>query len=247
MNMTILRSMMMTSLRDKISLFYATLFPAGLFVGLGLYIDTPGYAPRLMVGVMALGALFWSMAGQSFQVLQQRNKGVYKLLRVAPLPSLSFIWWMIVARTILGVGMSGLIVLTGVLLFDIRVTAAGLAWSVLLLVAGSLCFTALGFSIANLARNEAQVNMISNLLYVPMVFGSEAFYSLEKAPAWLAAAGKAFPFQYLADGLNRTLVLGEALPLFPLLMLVLFTVIGLLLAVVTFRWEEHQAILGARG
>jgi len=247
MNATILRSMMMTSLRDRISLFYATLFPLGLFAGLGLSIDTPGYAPRLMVGVMALGTLFWSMAGQSFQVLQQRNKGVYKLLRVAPLKPLPFIWWMILARTILGVAMSGLLVLAGVLLFDIRVAVSGLANGLPLLVAGSLCFTALGFFVANLAKNEARVNMISNLLYVPMVLGSEAFYSLDRVPSWLAAAGRAFPFHYLVDGLQRTMISGGPLPVTALLMLALFTAAGLALAAATFRWDEHQPVLGAKG
>src|SRR5690606_7220661 len=247
MNLTLLRTMTTASLRDRISLFYATLFPLGLFAGLGYYIDTPGYAPRLMVGTIALGTLFWSMAGQSFQVLQQRNRGVYKLLRVAPLASLNFIWWMILARTVLGVAMNGLIVLAGALLFGIRVTAAGLGCGLLLLLAGSLSFTALGFFVANLAKNEAQVNMISNLLYIPMVFGSEAFYSLDKVPSWLAAAGRAFPFQYLVDGLQRTLVHGETLPAVPLLMLVLFTAAGLLLAAATFRWDEHQPVIGVKG
>jgi len=58
MNLTLLRTMTTASLRDRISLFYATLFPLGLFAGLGYYIDTPGYAPRLMVGTIALGTLF---------------------------------------------------------------------------------------------------------------------------------------------------------------------------------------------
>lgn len=246
MNGTIVKSMMVTSLRDRISLFYATLFPLALFIGLGFYIDTPGYVPRLMAGVMALGSLFWAMTGQSFQVLQQRNKGVYKLLRVSPLPSVSFIWWMTLARTVLGLAMSALILVAGMLVFDLNVTAAGLFGGGLLLFVGSLCFTALGFAVANLAGNEGQVSVINNLLYLPMVFGSEAFYSLERAPEWLAALGRLFPFQYLVEGLQRTLVHGDFLPVFPLVMLLLFTASGLALAAVTFRWDEHQPVVGAK-
>lgn len=239
MNVTIVKAMMMTSLRDRISLFYATLFPLALFIGLGLYIDTPDYAPRLMVGVIALGSLFWAMTGQSFQVLQQRNKGVYKLLRVSPLPTISFIWWMTLARTMLGIGMSGLLVIAGILVFDIPVTVSGLLGGGLLLVLASVCFTALGFAVANLAGNEGQVSIINNLLYLPMVFGSEAFYSLDRAPAWLATIGRLFPFQYLVEGLQQTLIRGYPPALFPLLMLLGFVLVSLLLAAVTFRWDEQ--------
>lgn len=47
---TIFKSMLLTSLRDKITLFYSALLPIGLLMGLGFYFDNTTYTPRLLKG-----------------------------------------------------------------------------------------------------------------------------------------------------------------------------------------------------
>jgi len=52
---TVIRMLLVTSLKDKISLFYSLMFPLLLMAGLGYYFDSPEYRERLLVGVIALG------------------------------------------------------------------------------------------------------------------------------------------------------------------------------------------------
>lgn len=241
--LTVFKTMLTTSLRDKISLFYATLFPVALLIGLGLYFDSPDYRPILLTGVMALSSLFWALQGIAFQVMEQRKKGVYKLLQLAPYPVVSFILTMTLARTLLGIGMNLLLLLTGFFVFGIKTSLIGLLLLIAVLAVGSLCFTCIGFLISNIARNEAQINMYSNLLYLPMIFTSEAFYSLNGAPDWIVTIGRCFPISHFVEGLRFALNANGTGILMPLLILIGFSAGAVLLSTLTFRWDSEQAVV----
>ena len=64
-----------------------------------------------------------------------------------------------------------------------------------LLVAGTLCFMALGLFAGAVARTtEGAVNM-ANFLVLPMAFLSGSFFPLEAAPPWLQTVSLALPLQ----------------------------------------------------
>lgn len=237
----IFRSMLITSIKDKITLFYAILFPILLLIGLGLYFDTPAYHETLLLGTLALSTLFWGVSGIAFQVHQQRNRGVYKLLRLAPFPTLSFILTMTLARTVLGIGINGIVYIAGVLFLKQQISILGTVSIFVLLTIGTLCFSCIGFFVANIAKNEGQINMISNLLFIPMLFGSEVFYSLDRAPEWVKVIGQCFPMDYLISGLQSAL--GNELNGHASGIVLLFTCAWAFLAVLTFRWDEHSTLL----
>ncbi|WP_010272842.1 hypothetical protein [Paenibacillus senegalensis] len=46
MTRTIFAAMLSSALKDKITLFYSLIFPLVLFIGLGIYLDTPEYQER---------------------------------------------------------------------------------------------------------------------------------------------------------------------------------------------------------
>jgi len=240
---TVFRMMLVTSLKDKITLFYALVFPILLMAGLGYYFDSPEYRERLLVGVIALSTLFWSVQGVAFQVYQQRNKGVYKLLKLTPFPTVSFVLALTLSRTLLGLCINAIILLIGAPMFGIALTFSGVIQLLAMLLSGMLCFTCLGFLVVNFARHEGQINMLSNLLQIPMVFGSEAFYSLSAAPEWLARVGKCLPFAYFVEGLQAA-AKADIRPWGVSMLIVLgFAFVILVLATLTFRWSpEHQEI-----
>lgn len=245
--MTIFKTMLITSLRDKITLFYSIIFPIGLLIGLGLYFDSEAYKPVLLTGVIALSSLFWGVSGIAFQVLWQRGRGVYKLLKLTPYPTVGFILHMAAARTFLGMAINLLIFLAGILFLNIDVPLNKIPAMLAVLAVGTWCFTCLGFFISNLANNEGQVNMISNIFFLPMIFGSNAFYSLDNAPEWLITAGKAFPLGYLVAGLRECMGIETGGSYFgALLSLLLFTAAFLLAAAVTFRWEAGDPLISRR-
>ena len=136
-----------------------------------------------------------------------------------------------------------LVIAVGVLVFGIAVSWQSVLLLVPGLVLGTLCFTFLGLTISNLAQNENQVAMLNNIVTLPMIFSSATFYSLNNAPAWVKTIGHVFPFSYLLDGEHAAFAGNAAEIVFPTLILLGFTVLAMLLAFVTFRWDPNAPIM----
>ncbi|WP_108670510.1 ABC transporter permease [Peribacillus acanthi] len=236
----IFRSMIVTSLRDRISVGYALVFPIVLLVGLGLYFDEGLMHVRILTGVTAISTIFWGMQGIAFQVHYQRNKGVYKLLKLTPMPIFSFVFIMTLARTVIGVVLNMTVWFIGVLFLKIDISMMSSISTLLLVLIGTLCFTSIGFLIANFANNEAQINMLSNLLQLPMIFMSEAFYPLTNAPQWVQMIGKLLPFEHYVKGLSGSIMGDERSLIMGILVSLAYMIGSLILSVPTFKWEAKQ-------
>jgi ABC-2 type transport system permease protein len=234
----IFKSMVITSLRDKVTLFYSLAFPIVLMIGLGYYFNNGNQQLHIVAGVTAVSTIFWGMQGIAFQVYGHRNSGIYKQLKLTPVPLFTFIIIMVAARTVIGVLINIAVWLLGIIVFSIDVTALATFTTFLLLVIGSLCFTSIGFVISNFARNEAQISMFSNLLQIPMIFLSEAFYSLKSAPEWAVLIGKLFPFEYYVKGLSGVMLGESGILLTGFGVPSVYLALALLLSFLTFKWES---------
>ncbi|MBY0121513.1 ABC transporter permease [Bacillus sp. S/N-304-OC-R1] len=240
---TIFRTMMVTSLRDKITLFYSIALPIGLLVGLGYYVDNESYIPTLLTGVIALSSLFWGVSGIAFQVHWQRSRGVFKLLKLTPYPIIGFIFLLTAARTVLGIAINLIVLLVGITVFHVTVAVSTIFIMLGVKLLGTLCFTLLGYSISNFANNEAQINIISNLFFFPMIFGTDAFYSITNAPDWVVTMGKMFPLGYYVHGLRSALGTSNESIVYSIIILAIYTFALLILAAVTFKWEANSTAI----
>jgi len=193
--------------------------------------------------MLAVSTLFFSLNGIAFESLYQRNSGVYKLLRATPYRTITFIMNLTASRSIVALLSCVLVSVVGVLVFGIAVRWQSVLLLLPGLVLGTLCFTFLGLTISNLVQNENQVAMLNNIVTLPMIFSSATFYSLSNAPAWVKAIGHVFPFSYLLDGEHAAFAGNAAGIVFPTLILLGFTVLSMLLAFVTFRWDPNAPVM----
>lgn len=194
---TIFQLMLKHTFSDKISLFYAILFPIGLMGGIRFFVDSKDYLPLLLTGIISLSILFWSMQGLAFQIYRQKSKGVYQLLKITPMRLTEFITIMMIVRTLVAFGINLILLIGGLILFRIDFTALSILQGAVIILAASLCFSAIGFFISDIAKNEGQINVYSNVLFLPMIFCTEAFYSLQSAPSWIQVIGKYLPFHHI--------------------------------------------------
>lgn len=239
---TIFRTLLTGQFRDAHTLFWTILLPFALLIGLGLWLDKPGYAERLLTGVLAMNILFGPGMVTPFQVMTLRNRGVFKLLRAASLPTSAFITASACARAALSLAVSACLIAAGSLVLGIRLTPPGLALMLPALLIGALLFTAVGFISGNLARNESDTSMISNLICLPMLLASETFYSLEHAPQWIKVFSRLHPFSHFVDLLSAAARGSWQAGAWPSLAgLVAFTLIALAIAAATFRWDNEGA------
>ena len=237
--LTTFRTLLRGALRDRISLFFAIVFPVGILLVLGFVFPAPGYRRQLLAGMLAVSVLFFSLNGIAFESLFQRNSGVYKLLRATPYKSITFITNLTASRGVVALLSCALVAIAGVLIFGIALSWQSVLLLLPVMVLGILCFTFLGLTISNLVQNENQVAMLSNIVTLPMIFTSATFYSLSNAPSWVTTIGHVLPFSYLIDAEHAALAGNAGGVVFPLLMLFGFTLLAMLLALVTFRWDPN--------
>jgi ABC-2 type transport system permease protein len=244
--LTTFRTLVKGAFRDRISLFFAIVFPIACLLILGLVFPDPHYRRQLLAGMLAVSTLFFSLNGIAFESLFQRNSGVYKLLRTTPYRTITFIANLTASRGIVALLSCLLVAIVGAIAFGIALSWQSALLLLPVMVLGTLCFTLLGLTISNLAQNENQVAMLNNIVTLPMIFTSATFYSLSIAPAWVETIGHALPFSYLIDAEHAALAGNVTGVVDQLVILLGFTVLTLALAVITFRWDPNEP-LGRRG
>lgn len=241
--LTILSTMLRGIFRDIHTLVWNIIFPIGLLIGLGLYIDNSEYSNRLLSGVLTTNILFGATFVTAFSIMSHRNRGVYKLIRATPFSTFSLISAMTGARTILALFVSICVVIASVFVLGVELNLTSIFLMLPVLLIGTICFTAIGLIAANLSRDEGNVNMISNVIGFPMIFTSEAFYSLQNAPEWIQVFSKLQPFYYLVKSMGIAVNGGEGAVADiwqPLGILAIFTVLCLTIATLTFRWDNER-------
>lgn len=238
---SVFKTMLAAMFRDMHTIVLTIILPIGLLLGLGLYHHNPEYSQQLLGGVLAMQVLVGSSMVTAFYVMAQRNKGIYKLLRITPFSTVSFICAMTASRTVLSMIINLSILAAGIFILKVELRSTTILTILLILLVGTVCFTAVGFIAANLSRDENNVNLISNLMCFPMLFTSEAFYSLQNAPDWIVILSKLHPFSYLVNALNHAIVPSEANSFWlPLAVLAGFALLLMTIAALTFRWDSER-------
>lgn len=240
------RTLLKGAFRDHISLFYGTLFPIILLVGIGSFITDHEYRRHLLAGMLAFSVLSFSLSGVAFEALAQRNQGVYKLLRATPYHTSAFVANLTVARGAVSLLSCLAVLLAGMLIYGIHVSWVGVTLLLPFLGLAAICFTCLGLALSNFAQNEGQTAILNNIVMLPMVFGSETFYSLGAAPEWVRVLSAALPFSHVLDGLRAALDGDAGAMVMPGTLLLGYTALALILAIVTFRWDPDAAPFGRR-
>lgn len=230
-------SLLRVSLKDRVSLGWAVAFPVLLFAGLALTFKDPTYRAQMLPGVVVMAGVFFTLHGTAFEVLAQRRSGVYKLLRATPYRVTRFVAVLALTRSLLALGCALLVLLTCALLFGVSLTLSATLLLVVPLALGLLCFTLFGFVVGNVSNTEGEVAAYNNLGTFPVLLTTGAFFSLERAPEWLQVLSNLLPFRYFFQAVQAALRGDGVALLLPLAVLAGFTLLALVLAAVTFRWE----------
>jgi len=233
------------NLREPAMLFWAIAFPAlwmGLFGALfsepmpGYEYEGLNYANFLLPGGIGLVILASAFIGMSITLSTYRETGVLKRLRVTPLKTstlaLGFTLSQIIFITL------GVIVLfvIGKIFFDVQVLGS---WAALIgvIVFGMLTFLALGAAIGSVARSPRAANVITMLIFMPMIFLSDMFMPISIFPSGLQPICKALPLTPV-NTILRDIVYGVPLDnLWQLGILAGWLVLGSITTIRFFRWE----------
>jgi ABC-2 type transport system permease protein len=190
---------------------------------------------ELTPGVLALAIMSSSFTSLAIATGFERRYGVLKRLGASPLPRSGLLLGKVGA--LLLVQVLQIVVIGAVALsmdWSPALTLRGVAGALITAGLGTVAFASLGLFLAGALRAEATL-AVANLVYVLLAAGGAVVLPLTsygQAAAvirWLPSAG-------LGGGLRESLIAGTY-PLGQDLVLILWSVIGIVLTARTFKWE----------
>jgi ABC-2 type transport system permease protein len=198
-----------------------------------LDVIVPGIA-----GLSVMSATFTSLA---YNLTTLRERGILKRLRGTPLPPGAYLGGLggnAVANAVLQVA---LVIVAGFFVFGVPWPTEWVALFVFLAV-GVVCFASLGVALSHAIPNPESAPAWVNAVFLPQILIAGVFYDEKDAPQFIRDIAEVLPLKHLIDGLSGAMVHGEGLAdhLTALLVLGIWTVVGVVIAVRGFSWEARR-------
>ncbi|MDS1268761.1 ABC transporter permease [Lipingzhangella sp. LS1_29] len=191
----------------------------------------------LAPGVLALAVMSTAFTGQAIGTGFERHYGVLKRLGTTPLPRSG----LLAAKTsaVLAVQAFQIIVLGSVaalLGWSPTMTPSGMVSAALLVLGATAAFSALALLLAGTLRAQATL-AAANLVYVILLGMGGVVFPVERLGSTVQTISALLPITALSEGLRAVLSRGAVFPGTELLVLLVWSVGGALLASRFFRWE----------
>jgi ABC-2 type transport system permease protein len=195
-------------------------------------------------GISALAVIGGSFVNLVISVTTQRETGVLKRRRAAPVPA----WVLIVARAltaiVVGLGVMTVLLLLGRFAYGVTLPSSTLVGVVVTAVVGAIAFVCLGFAFTTAIKTEDAAQPMVQAVILPLYFISGIFIPNVSLPPWLRDVAQVFPVQHLAGGLHHAFdpaTRGTGIVWSDLGVLALWLSAGLVVALVRFAWTPAAA------
>jgi ABC-2 type transport system permease protein len=228
--------------RNPSAAFFGVLLPLLLLVIFGavfagrdddLDVIVPGIA-----GLSVMSATFTSLA---YNLTTLRERGILKRLRGTPLPPGAYLAGLGANAVANAVMQVVLVILVGHWVFGVAWPTEWLSLFVFLAV-GVICFASLGVALSHAIPNPESAPAWVNAVFLPQLLIAGVFYDEQNAPQAIRDIAEVLPLKHLIDGLSGAMVHGEGLGdhLTALLVLGIWTIVGVVVAVRGFSWEARR-------
>jgi ABC-2 type transport system permease protein len=228
--------------RNPSAAFFNFLLPLLFLIAGGAILSGKQHDLNLLIpSIAGMSVMSTTFTALAYNIVFLRERGVLKRIRGAPLPAGSYFGGVAanaVTNTVLQIA---IITLAGRVFF-------GIGWPghwgelVVFVVAGVVCFAALGVAFAHLIPNFESTAAYVNAVFLPVVFVSFFVFDTKSAPAFVRDIAEALPLKPLIEGLSGAMVSGVGLSknLNALAVIALWGAFGLYFAVRGFAWEQSR-------
>ncbi len=234
--------------RDRSVLFFNLLFPLVFFFIFAQSFhaaESAGAMSQVITMVLIIGVLNNGFFGAGMRAVQDRESNVLRRFKVAPVGA---------APILVASMVSGLVAFlppTFLFFFFARTVyhmplPHNLLSVIVFVCVSVVAFRAMGAIIASVANSAAEANIITQFLYLPMLFLSGATFPISMMPVWIQTVAQFLPATYLYQGLQSLMIGGESFwsNIVPVVALLTTIAVGLVIGVKLFRWEKEEKIAG---
>jgi ABC-2 type transport system permease protein len=247
--------------REKESVFFGFLLPILLFALFAVIFSGQfennervrmTAARWFLPGMIAAGVLLTSFQTMAMAIAAERDDGTLKRLRATPMPPVAYF-----------LGKVGLVAATSLAQVVALLAVARVAFGVdlpgdpgrwgsfgVVFGLGVLCGTVLGIAYSSLASARSSGAVVIGPLLV-LQFISGVYISFGDIPEWLKQVAAVFPLKWIAQGMRSVFypdqlasleMAGSWEPGRTALVLVIWSVVGMVLCVTTFRWFKRGTV-----
>jgi ABC-2 type transport system permease protein len=187
-----------------------------------------------VIGLTVMTTCVFSMQGT---ISRFRAAGIFRKLATTPMTPFEWllsrmIWYLFISLLTLAIIMG-----FGILLFGMTMTLNLPA--LLLVVAGSAMFSALGMIVARFVKNEETASTAANAITFPMMFLSGTFFQMEMMPDYMQTIASVLPLTYLSQGLRDAMAYDNLDGAYwNLLVVGAIAILFVVVAVLITKWEE---------
>jgi ABC-2 type transport system permease protein len=235
--------------RNPETAFFTFALPVGLLVIFGFTSANdkiPG-RPELKAltlfvpGILAFGIIVAAYGSLAATIAMLRADGVLKRIRATPLAPGMYLAGQLTSVLVTSFVVGVTTIVLGRVVFGIAPRSGGVPALLGCLALGVVCFAALGVAVSALIPRADAAGAITNGTYLPLALVSGTFSSGLTLPAWMDHIVSAFPIKALVDGLRAGYDPASHGPsVGSVLVLVAWTMIGIVLARRYFRWEPSR-------
>ncbi len=233
--------------RNRMALIYGYLFPTIFLIAFWvLYRYDRVPLARHMGELLTVTALGGACFGLPTTMVSERERGVWRRYRLAPVQTGTLLASTIVARYVLLV-LAGLLQVALAMLIGMPLPNHPLdLWIAFTFVAFALM--GLGLVIATLADNVPAVQALGQCIFLPMLIIGGVAVQLTSLPEWAQHVSAFFPGRYAVEAM-QTSVTGAGLGVmrFSLLALLLTGLAGFVAGIRMFRWDAQQRFIERGG
>jgi hypothetical protein len=233
--------------RNRMALLYGYLFPLIFLVAFWvLYRHERVPLLRHMGELLTVSVLGGACFGLPTTLVSERERGVWRRYRLAPVPTWALVTSTIVARYVIVLS-AGLLQLVVALAVGMTFPAHPLELFVAFTFV-SFAFIGLGLVIATLADNVPAVQALGQCIFLPMLIIGGVAVPLAALPLWAQHVSAFFPGRYAVEALQAC-VNGNGLSAtrFSLFALAMIGLAACLTGAKLFRWDAQQRFAAQSG
>ena len=242
-----LRLSLVLHFRNRMALFYGYLFPAIFLVAFWvLYRHERVPIARHLGELLTIGVLGGACFGLPTTMVSERERGVWRRYRLAPVATWSVVTSTLTARYVLLLS-AGLLQILLAMVIGMPAPAHmfGL-WVAFTCVA--FAFLGLGLVIAMMADNVPAVQALGQCIFLPMLIIGGVAVPLSTLPDWAQHLSAFFPGRYAVDALQASATgSGLAQTPFSLLALLVIGAAGTVAGAGLFRWDAGERFAARAG
>lgn len=231
--------------RNRAVLFFNYIFPLIFFFAFTTMFGARqgGQIVLVVTMVTVIGILGSGFFGAGMRAVQEREENILRRYKVTPITPVPLLLASIVAGVILYLPSVALMLFLAHQIYGMAIPSNLFSLFIFVCLSAA-AFRSLGLIIASVVNSMQESNIITQIIYMPMLFLSGATFPLSMMPSWLQIITQFIPATYLVTGISAILQRGESVGqnFKPAAALLVTMAVALFIATKLFRWEKEERI-----